>query len=90
MMDKKKESDPSQQDADIKKVYRADRKTRPSHLIDEDRQRQIERFQRAVVAAVEAGEEQKALDYLKEMGYGPESPEYRAVIALLYSPGKKR
>lgn len=90
MMDKKKESDASEQNADIKKVYKADRKTRPAHLIDEDRQRQIERFQRAVVAAVEAREEQKALDYLKQMGYGPESPEYRAVIALLYPLGKKR
>jgi len=77
-------------DDEIKKVYKSDRGQRPAHLIDEDRQRQIERFQRAVVAAVEAGEKQKALDYLKQMGYAPESPEYQTVIALLYPPGKKR
>jgi len=76
--------------ADIRKAYKADRKLRPAHLIDEDRQKQIEKFRRAVVAAVQAGEEQKALDYLKLMGYRPESPEYQAVIALFYPPGKKR
>lgn len=80
----------AESNADIRKAYKADRKACPAHLIDEDRQRQIERFQRAVVAAVQAGEEKKALDYLKQMGYGPESPEYQTVIALLYPPGKKR
>ncbi len=90
MANKEKDSDAAAKNADIRKIYKADRKQRPAHLIDEDRQRQIEKFQRAVVAAVQAGEEQKALDYLRQMGYGPESPEYQSVIALLYPLGKKR
>lgn len=77
-------------DVDIRKAYKADRKTRPSHLIDEEEQRQSEDLRRRVVEAVRAGEGQKALDYLRQMGYGPDSPEYQTVIALLYPPGKKR
>ena len=65
-------------------------KRRPPHLIDEDRQKQIETFRREVVAAVQAGDEQKAFEYLRLMGCGPESREYQAVISLLYPPGRKR
>ncbi len=68
MTNSRKEEENGGKDADIRKPYKADRKTRPAHLIDEDRQRQIERFQRAVVAAVQAGEEKKTLDYLKADG----------------------
>jgi len=75
---------------EIKKVYKADRKQRPAHLIDEEEQQQIEVLRRKVVEAVQAGEVQKALDYLKQMGRGPGSREYQAVIALLYPPGRKR
>jgi hypothetical protein len=43
-----------------------------------------------VVEAVMAGEGQKALDILQEIGCGVDSPEYRAVIALLSPASKKK
>ena len=90
MMDKKKESDASEQNADIKKVYRADSKQRAPHLNDRDEQKQIEKLRRSVAAAVKAGEGQKALDILKQMGYGHDTVEYKAVIALLYPPSRRK
>jgi len=79
-----------EKDAQIRKTYRSDRKDRPRHLLDSDEQRQIERLRNSVVEAVMAGEGQKALDILKEMGYGPDSREYKAVIAALYPTLKKK
>jgi len=86
-MTEEKESAKNQE---IRKAYKSDRKDRPRHLLDRDEQRQVERLRRGVIEAVMAGEGQKALDILKEMGYGPDSPEYRAVIALLYPPSGKK
>ena len=77
-------------DAELRKAYRSDRKDRPSHLLDPDEQRQIERLRSRVVEAVMSGEGERALDILKEMGYSSDSPEYQAVIALLYPGAKKR
>ena len=76
--------------AEIRKAYRSDRKDRPTHLLDTDEQRQVERLRRSVVEAVMAGEGQKALDILQEIGCGVDSPEYRAVIALLCPASKKK
>ncbi|MGB8888209.1 MAG: hypothetical protein WCC87_15860 [Candidatus Korobacteraceae bacterium] len=90
MMDKKKESDASEKNAQIDKDYRADRRQRPPHLIDLDEQKQIEKLRRGVVEAVKAGEGQKALDILKQLGYGKDSTEYKTVIALLYPPSRKK
>jgi hypothetical protein len=90
MTDKKKEPDASEQNADIKKVYKADRRQRAPHLIDLEEQNQIEKLRRSVVEAVKSGEGQKALDILKQMGYGPGAAEYKAVIALLYPPSRKK
>jgi len=80
----------SGKDAEIRKAYRLDRKDRPAHRIGTDEQEQIERLRRSVVQAVTAGEGQKALDILKKMGCGPDSPEYKAVIALLYPAARKK
>jgi len=86
-MPDKKEPEKS---AEIRKAYRSDRKDRPRHLVDSDEQRQIERLRSSVVEAVMAGEGQKALDILKDMGYGPDSRENKAVIAALYPASKKK
>jgi hypothetical protein len=86
MTDKKE----SGKNAEIRKAYRSDRKDRPAHLLDADEQRQVERLRRSVVEAVMAGEGQRALDTLKEIGCGVDSPEYKAVIALLYPASKKK
>jgi len=86
MADKKE----PQKSAEISKAYRSDRKDRPGHLLDSDEQRQIERLRNSVVEAVMAGEGQKALAILKDMGYGPDSLEYKAVIAALYPASKKK
>jgi hypothetical protein len=80
----------SEKSAEIRKAYRSDRKDRPAHLIDSDEQRQVERLRHRVVEAVMAGEGQKALDILKEMGFGPDSLEYKAIIAALYPASKKK
>jgi len=79
-----------EKNAEIRKAYRSDRKDRPRHLLDRDEQRQIERLRKSVVEAVMAGEDQKAIDILKEMGYGPDSREYKAVIAALYPTSRKK
>jgi hypothetical protein len=76
--------------AEIRKAYRSDRNDRPTHLLDTEGQRQVERLRRSVVEAVMAGEGQKALDILQEIGCGVDSPEYRAVIALLSPASKKK
>ena len=89
-MAKKTDSERAAKDSEISKAYRSDRKQRARHLIDEDEQRQIETLRRSVLEAVQAGEGQKALDILKQMGFEPDSDEYRTVIALLYPPGKRR
>ena len=86
MVDKKE----PEKNAQVRKAYRSDRKDRPSHLLDSDEQRQIERLRSSVVEAVMAGEGQKALDILRDMGYGPDSREYKAVIAALYPTSKKK
>ncbi len=79
-----------EKNGEIRKAYRSDRKDRPRHLRDSDEQRQIERLRRSVIEAVISGEGQKALEILKEMGYGPDSREYKAVIAALYPIPKKK
>jgi hypothetical protein len=76
--------------AEIGKAYRSDRKDRPRHLLDSDEQRQIERLRSSVLEAVMAGEDQRALDILKDTGYGPDSREYKAVIAALHPTSKKK
>ena len=76
--------------SEIRKAYRSDRKDRPRHLLDSHEQRQVERLRNSVVEAVMAGEGRKALDILKEMGYGPDSQEYKAVITALYPTTKKK
>ena len=86
MVDKKE----PEKNAQVRKAYRSDRKDRPGHLLDSDEQRQIERLRSSVVEAVMAGEGQKALDILRDMGYGPDSREYKAVIAALYPASKKK
>jgi len=89
-MPKGKQGSNGERDAEIKKAYKADRKLRPAHLIDAEEQKQVEQMRKEVVTAVQAGDAQTALDKLKERGYGPDSREYRAVIALLYPPGRRK
>ena len=90
MANKEKDADAAAKNADIRKAYKEDRKQRPAHLIDIWEQRQKEKMQKEVVTAVQAGDAQTALDRLKELGYGPDSREYKAIIALLYPSGGKR
>lgn len=89
-MTKKTEPEDEGRDKQIREAYKSDRKQRAPHLIEVEEQRQIEKMRREVVLAVQAGDPQVALDRLKELGYGPDSREYKTVISLLHPPGKKR